>query len=118
MIYTSFQSWQVNPISTTIETKSMSEIKFPRVIVCPPRDTYTNLNVDLMKAEKITLNEDARNALLYDFIDVLQQFFFNKIMSEIKKTPTFCTDVGGKISCLICELKCFLAFFFFFIRRE
>merc|ERR1712018_153109 len=85
MIYTSFQSWQVNPISTTIETKSMSEIKFPRVIVCPPRDTYTNLNVDLMKAEKITLNEDARNALLYDFIDVLQQFFFNKIMTEIKK---------------------------------
>ena len=85
MIYTSFQSWKDNPIATTIETKPMSEIKFPRVIVCPPKDTYTNLNVDLNKAEKITLDKDTRKAFLDYALEVLQKYYFNQKMSEMKK---------------------------------
>merc|ERR1712223_1592269 len=51
-------------------------------------------------------------SVLFFCINYASRFF------SIVLTPTFCTDVGGKTSCLICELKCFLAFFFFFIRRE
>ena len=64
MIYTSFQSWADSPIKTTIETLPISEIKFPKVTVCPPKNTYTDLNYDLMLAENFTLTEDMRRKLI------------------------------------------------------
>ena len=48
MIYNSFQSWNDSPIKTTIETLPITEITFPKVTVCPPKNTYTDLNYDLM----------------------------------------------------------------------
>ena len=47
LIYQSFQSWYDSPIRTTIETKTIDKIRFPKVTVCPPKNTYTNLNYDL-----------------------------------------------------------------------
>ena len=44
LIYDSFQSWAESPVKTTIETHPISEITFPKVTVCPPKNTYTNLN--------------------------------------------------------------------------
>ena len=49
MINLSFQDWSDNPVKTTIETLPISQVKLPKITVCPPRDTYTNLNYDLMK---------------------------------------------------------------------
>ena len=64
MIHTSFKSWADSPIKTTIETLPISEIKFPKVTVCPPKNTYTDLNYDLMMAEKFTLTEVMRDELI------------------------------------------------------
>ena len=36
LIYKSFQDWSENPISTTIVTKPITELTFPKVTVCPP----------------------------------------------------------------------------------
>merc|ERR1711963_1098999 len=48
LIYHSFNAWDENPVRTTIETRPIDEIiRFPKVTVCPPKNTYTNLNYDL-----------------------------------------------------------------------
>ena len=44
LIFTAFQSWADSPVKTTIETHPISEITFPKVTVCPPKNTFTNLN--------------------------------------------------------------------------
>ena len=55
LIKESFHSWSESPVKTTIETLPISEIKFPKVTVCPPKNTFTDLNYDLMMTENITL---------------------------------------------------------------
>lgn len=64
----SFDAWSKNKITTTIETLPISEVIFPKVTVCPPKNTFTNLNYDLMRAENVTLNNSTQNALVKDFI--------------------------------------------------
>ena len=59
----SFKDWRDNPISTVIETQPILKSKFPDIVVCPPRNTFTNLNLDLMKAENVTLDEKLRQSL-------------------------------------------------------
>ena len=58
IISQSFLTWQESPIITTVDVLPMSQIKFPKVTVCPPRGTYTSLNYDIMLAEKITLDKN------------------------------------------------------------
>ena len=58
LINASFQSWADSPVKTTIETQPISEITFPKVTVCPPKNTYTDLNYDLLMAENMTLDDD------------------------------------------------------------
>ena len=43
MIYQSFDAWEESPVKTTIETQPITEITFPKVTVCPPKNTYTDL---------------------------------------------------------------------------
>jgi len=63
LIYQSFQSWNESPVKTTIRTHPISEITFPKVTVCPPKNTYTDLNYDLMMTENLTLDNDTRQEL-------------------------------------------------------
>ena len=53
LIYESFESWSKSPVRTTIQTLEMREIKFPKVTVCPPRNTFTDLNYDLMLGKNL-----------------------------------------------------------------
>ena len=71
MIYQSFQAWDESPVKTTIETLPIAEIIFPKVTVCPPKNTYTDLNYDLMTTENMTLDNDIRNGLLTYAIEML-----------------------------------------------
>ena len=48
LILKSFQSWADSPVSTTIETMQLTKLTFPKVTVCPPKNTYTDLNYDLI----------------------------------------------------------------------
>ena len=64
MINQSFSSWANSPISTTIETLPIREIDFPNVTVCPPRNSFTSLNPDLVSARNITFDEEKRKELL------------------------------------------------------
>ena len=64
IINQSFSSWAESPISTTIETLPIREIDFPNVTVCPPRNSFTSLNPDLVSARNITFDEEKRKELL------------------------------------------------------
>ena len=74
----SFESWRSNPISTVIETKPILESKFPDVVVCPPENTFTNLNLDLMNADNIVLDEKLRESLVNRTTEmILDEEFFS-----------------------------------------
>ena len=64
LIRQSFSSWASSPISTTIETLPISDLDFPNVTVCPPRNSLTSLNPDLLSSRNITLDEAERLRLV------------------------------------------------------
>ena len=53
LIVKSYQSWELSPIITSVETKPISARNFPEITVCPPIGTNTALNLDLLAAEKV-----------------------------------------------------------------
>ena len=55
LINQSFVTWAETPISTNIETLPITELPFPKVTVCPPKNTLTNLNYDLEKLARNTI---------------------------------------------------------------
>ena len=63
MIQQSFSSWAKSPITTTIETRPITEIDFPNVTVCPPRGSLTSLNPDLVRSRYTTFDEKKRKEL-------------------------------------------------------
>ena len=67
LIWESFETWADNPVRTTTRTVPMKEIKFPKLTVCPPKDTFTDLNYDLMLAENVTLTNETKNEL-YEYV--------------------------------------------------
>ena len=73
IIQESFSSWSESPIKTTIETLPISEIKFPKVTVCPPKNAYTDLNYDLMLTESMILTESMRDEMFEYAFDVLME---------------------------------------------
>ena len=63
LIKESFDSWSESPVKTTIETLPISEITLPKVTVCPPKNTFTDLNYDLMMTENMTVTEEMRDEM-------------------------------------------------------
>ena len=49
LIVEMYMAWGDNPIRTDVDTLPMSEISFPKVTVCPPKDTFTDLNYDIKR---------------------------------------------------------------------
>ena len=56
LIQLSVSDWSESPVSTTLETLPISKLKFPKVMVCPPKNTRTNLNYDLILSENFKLS--------------------------------------------------------------
>ena len=75
IIQQSFQSWEESPIKTTIDTQPIEELKFPKITVCPPKNTYTALNYDIMKTQNMTLDNDTRHELYDKTLELLHDYF-------------------------------------------
>ena len=58
-------------VSTSMETRPISAVRFPLVTVCPPRDTYTSLNLDLSRAGQDSSGLD--NAEQEQFVSLAAQ---------------------------------------------
>ena len=85
LIYTSFHNWEQSPISTTIETMPISQIKFPNVTVCPPRNSFLNLNYDFKQSENIEIENNTRKELLDYALDLIQDEFYKEMMTNLSK---------------------------------
>ena len=83
LIYTSFYNWDQSPITTTVETLPISQIKFPNVTVCPPKNSYLNLNQDIKQSETIKLDKETRKILFDYALDVVQDEFYKEMMSNL-----------------------------------
>ena len=64
MITSSYKEWQESPVSTTITTYPITELKFPTVTVCPPRGSNTALNHLLEKVKDVNFNKKEKQDLL------------------------------------------------------
>ena len=88
LISQSFDSWADSPEKTTIRTLPIQEVRFPKVTVCPPKNTFTNLNYDLMKApdiqiEKDIWDDDYHDELINNFGKHFQQKCYEKALYDI-----------------------------------
>ena len=85
LIYQSFQSWEESPITTTIETLPIKEITFPKISVCPPQNTFTDLNYDLIKTNNVTLDEVKRENLTNIAIELINEAVHKETLENINK---------------------------------
>ena len=87
LIYDAFQSWAQSPISTTEETLPIEQLTLPKVTVCPPKNTFTDLNYDLMRAENI---KDFDRGQLRDFIfDFIDDHVFMDDLNKLQEEKRF-----------------------------
>ena len=80
LIREAFKAWTDNPISTTIETRTISEIRFPKVTICPPKDSLTDLNEVLIRIGNKTFEYDLlnENTTGYQVLEKFTTFFQNE----------------------------------------
>lgn len=78
IIQNSVLSWEETPVSTTIETLPITEVTFPLVTVCPPRNRYTNLNYDLVSLKNSSLNEATKTKLTRLAVQLINDAFVEK----------------------------------------
>ena len=82
LIYQSFQSWSENPVTTTLDTRPITEITLPKVTVCPPKNTFTDLNYDLIVTENKTLDDNTISELTNIAMDVLYDHLYETIITR------------------------------------
>ena len=63
LIWESFDNWEQNPVATTVSTHPIDQVTFPKIYVCPPKHTYTNLNYDIMNTVNMSLSDDEINEM-------------------------------------------------------
>ena len=85
LIYSSFQAWEESPVTTTIETRPIIELPLPKVTVCPPKHTYTDLNYDLMLMKNVTITNTTRNTLKEFAVELLLERLHDAIMTNLSK---------------------------------
>ena len=78
LINESFDAWSESPIKTSIETLPIEEIKLPKVTVCPPKNTFTDLNYDFMMTKNITLTKEMRDEMFKYSVDVINEDSFSE----------------------------------------
>ena len=82
LILQSFKSWAESPVSTTLETLPVSEVPLPRVTVCPPQNTFTNLNFDLTKLYNKT-NKETKIQILNFTMGIIQEVLYEEYIKNI-----------------------------------
>ena len=98
MIFESFQIWKESPIKTTLETLPITEITLPKVIVCPPKNTFTNLNFGLRMLSNMTLDNDTRNDLTYHALHQIQDYHYREVLS----------NVSLSVFSYVCNFRCLI----------
>ena len=83
LIVESFDSWSKSPVSTSIESLPISEIRFPTLTVCPPKNSFLNLNYDIFKSVQMKIEKEQRTELFDYAIDIIQKNLYNEVMKNL-----------------------------------
>ena len=73
LIHRSFKSWEKSPIKTNTETLPISELEFPKIIVCPPENTFTDMNYDIMYLDNMTITNEIRDKMFRETLDIIEE---------------------------------------------
>ena len=84
LIYESFNAWKQSPIMTSIETLPISEVTLPKVTVCPPKNTYTDLNYDIMMSSNMSMNDIEKKEMMKLVEDLADENFYNLVMERLE----------------------------------
>ena len=84
LIKQSLDNWAASPVSTTTESLPISQVVFPRVTVCPPRDTFTSLTPDLLAAEQQHLDNNSRSKVLEKVPEAVHDSDFERRFTEFE----------------------------------
>ena len=82
-IWNLFQDWEKNPIKTTSKNLPISQLTLPNITVCPPKNSYLNLNYDIVKSEEVIIDNDTRQELLEYAIEVVQDALHAEMMKNL-----------------------------------
>ena len=85
IINESFNSWAEYPVKTITETLPINNMRFPKVTVCPPKNTKTNLNFDLMMLENKTISNATRFELYEYAIELLMNETYKTNLEYLQK---------------------------------
>ena len=89
LISTSFQSWRASPVKTLTETLPISYLRLPKVTVCPPKNTFTDFNYDLMLAEDKKLTDEKRDELYKFAVENAQENSYMDALNELQEDKRF-----------------------------
>ena len=89
LIVEMYIEWGDNPIRTDVDTSLMSKVRFPKVTVCPPKDTFTDLNYDIMRAEKKNLTLKERDELYKFARDTIENITFMENLNQLHDEDRF-----------------------------
>ena len=95
LINESFQSWADSPVKTTIETLPIADLKFPKVTVCPPKNTFTDLNYDVMMTENMTLTSEGSKEFQNYVQNLVENHVFMDEFDELEDTDKFYNWYNG-----------------------
>ena len=85
LIHESFDSWAKSPIKTTVVSKPIKELRFPKLTVCPPKNTFTDLNYDLMSSKNMKLDQETKADLIEFAMEAIQDHIHEVIMSRLNQ---------------------------------
>ena len=100
LISSSFHSWNESPIKTTIETLPITDMKFPKVTVCPPKNTFTDLNYDLMMSEEKKLSDDKKKELYTFSMETVEDGTYTDALNQLQEKDRFYNWYNG-FSCIL-----------------
>ena len=98
LIWESFQTWMENPVRTTTKTVPMTEIKFPKLTVCPPKNTFTDFNYDLVLTENVTITKEKRNELYEYAVELIDEYVYMDLWDKMHEENRFLNWYTGLTS--------------------
>ena len=85
LIWQSLDNWQHDPVDTTISTHPIEQVTFPKIYVCPPKHTYTNLNYDIINNKDVMLSEGQIDDLRNLIDESIKTVELQQIMAQVDR---------------------------------
>ena len=85
LIWESFDNWGQNPVATIISTYPIGHVTFPKIYVCPPKGTYTNLNQDIVENNNVYLTDEQVEELMITLDEVAFEVSKDERLKDLRR---------------------------------